>query len=267
MRIRTSPHAVVRRGHVRVPRVDGRALLPRVRPGGGPVSSPGPRARLGSRRRAPGRPRARPRRPLRSGGRHHPVGRRAGGPARRWPGGWWLTRRALAPLEALTSAVERTHERNLHEQLPRPGHGDELDRLTEVFNGMTARLDQSFQRIREFTLHASHELKTPLTVMQGELETACREEALTRRSARAAAQPARRGGAARQDRRRPVAAGEGRRRPGSARARARADGRPRSRGGRGRAAPRTRAQTSRSAWSPATPCACGATGIGCARCC
>lgn len=94
-------------------------------------------------------------------------------------GGWWLTRRALAPLEALTSAVERTHERNLHEQLARPGNGDELDRLTEVFNGMTARLDQSFQRIREFTLHASHELKTPLTVMQGELETACREEALT----------------------------------------------------------------------------------------
>jgi signal transduction histidine kinase len=94
-------------------------------------------------------------------------------------GGWWLTRRALAPLEALTSAVERTHERNLHEQLSRPGNGDELDRLTEVFNGMTARLDQSFQRIREFTLHASHELKTPLTVMQGELETACREETLT----------------------------------------------------------------------------------------
>ena len=94
-------------------------------------------------------------------------------------GGWWLTRRALAPLEVLASAVERTHERNLHQQLPRPGNGDEVDRLTEVFNGMTARLDQSFQRIREFTLHASHELKTPLTVMQGELETACREAAPT----------------------------------------------------------------------------------------
>ena len=94
-------------------------------------------------------------------------------------GGWWLMRRSLAPVEALTRAVERTHERNLRQQLPRSGNGDELDRLTEVFNAMTARLDQSFQRIREFTLHASHELKTPLTVMQGEIETACREESLT----------------------------------------------------------------------------------------
>ena len=94
-------------------------------------------------------------------------------------GGWWLVRRSLAPIEALTRAVEKTHERNLHEQLPRSGNGDELDRLTEVFNAMTTRLDQSFQRIREFTLHASHELKTPLTVMQGEIETACSEESLT----------------------------------------------------------------------------------------
>jgi signal transduction histidine kinase len=48
-----------------------------------------------------------------------------------------------------------------------------------VFNEMTARLDESFQRIREFTLHASHELKTPLTVMQAEIETACRDEAVS----------------------------------------------------------------------------------------
>jgi signal transduction histidine kinase len=94
-------------------------------------------------------------------------------------GGWWLTRRALAPVAQLTEVVEKIHERNLREALLRTGNGDELDRLTEVFNAMTARLDDSFNRIREFTLHASHELKTPLTVLCGEAETELRDESLT----------------------------------------------------------------------------------------
>ena len=62
-------------------------------------------------------------------------------------------------------------------RIPRSGNGDELDRLTEVFNSMTTRLDGSFKQIREFTLHASHELKTPLTILRGELETALHDEA------------------------------------------------------------------------------------------
>jgi signal transduction histidine kinase len=91
-------------------------------------------------------------------------------------GGWWLIRQALTPVTVLTQAVERLSERSLHEQLPRSGRGDELDRLTDVFNAMTVRLDTSFQRVREFTLHASHELKTPLTILRGELEIALRDE-------------------------------------------------------------------------------------------
>jgi signal transduction histidine kinase len=93
-------------------------------------------------------------------------------------GGWWMMRRALAPVAALTRAAERVNEHNLGDRLPQTGNGDELDRLTEVFNAMTERLNQSFARIREFTLHASHELKTPLTVMHGELETALQHGAL-----------------------------------------------------------------------------------------
>ena len=94
-------------------------------------------------------------------------------------GGWWMMRRALAPVAALTAAAERVNEHNLGNRLPRTGNGDELDRLTEVFNAMTERLNQSFARMREFTLHASHELKTPLTVMHGELETALQDQALS----------------------------------------------------------------------------------------
>ena len=93
-------------------------------------------------------------------------------------GGWWLTRKATEPVAALTRAAERINEHNLRERLPRTGNGDELDRMTEVFNRMTERLDESFRRIREFTLHASHELKTPLTVLHAELETWLGQEGL-----------------------------------------------------------------------------------------
>jgi signal transduction histidine kinase len=93
-------------------------------------------------------------------------------------GGWWLTRRALAPMTKLMDTIEKLHEKNLGEKIPRTHNGDELDRLTEMFNAMTSRLNNSFQRIREFTLHASHELKTPLTVLCGETETALRDESL-----------------------------------------------------------------------------------------
>jgi signal transduction histidine kinase len=93
-------------------------------------------------------------------------------------GGWWLTRRALAPVKNLTDAATKIHERNLRDPLPRTRNGDELDRLTKVFNDSLARLDDSFKRIHEFTLHASHELKTPLTVMCGEAEIASRDDSL-----------------------------------------------------------------------------------------
>lgn len=90
-------------------------------------------------------------------------------------GGWWLMRRTLIPINTLAQQMENIHAHNLHQPLPRTGTGDEVDRLTEVFNAMTTRLDQSFQQMKEFTIHASHELKTPLTVMRAELETALQE--------------------------------------------------------------------------------------------
>lgn len=93
-------------------------------------------------------------------------------------GGWWLTGRALKPLAALTKSAKSIDERTLDRPLPRSGNGDELDELTAVLNAMQNRLHDSFKQIREFTLHASHELKTPLTVMHGELETALRDNHL-----------------------------------------------------------------------------------------
>lgn len=94
-------------------------------------------------------------------------------------GGWWLMRKTMAPVAAITNAGKEISETNLKVRLPRSGNGDELDRLTEVFNSMIARLDESFSRIREFTLRASHELKTPLTIIRGEIETALNEGSLS----------------------------------------------------------------------------------------
>jgi signal transduction histidine kinase len=93
-------------------------------------------------------------------------------------GGWWLMRKALAPVATLTDAARNVNERNLNQQLPRTHNHDELDQLAEVLNAMTARLNDSFTRIHDFTLHASHELKTPLTVLCGETETELRDESL-----------------------------------------------------------------------------------------
>jgi signal transduction histidine kinase len=94
-------------------------------------------------------------------------------------GGWWLTRRTLRPLAELTRAAKGIDERTLDRALPRSGNGDELDELAAVLNTTQMRLNDSFKRIHEFTLHASHELKTPLTVLHGELETALRDDGLS----------------------------------------------------------------------------------------
>lgn len=94
-------------------------------------------------------------------------------------GGWWLLRRSLAPLDHLTVAAERMSAENIKEALPRTFNGDEVDRLSEVLNGMNQRLWSAMSEIHEFTLHASHELKTPLSILHGEIETALEKPGLT----------------------------------------------------------------------------------------
>ena len=86
-------------------------------------------------------------------------------------GGWFFTGRALRPLEHVIEAAEKLDEHTLGVRLPQKKCDIEIARLVHVFNNMSARLESSFVRVREFTLHASHELKTPLAVMRGDLET------------------------------------------------------------------------------------------------
>src|SRR5581483_2302422 len=85
-------------------------------------------------------------------------------------GGWWLMQKSLEPVASLAQIASNITARNLKARLPRTHNGDEIDQLAEVFNAMLERLDASFLQIHEFTLHASHELKTPLTVLCNQAE-------------------------------------------------------------------------------------------------
>ncbi len=93
-------------------------------------------------------------------------------------GGYFLVRKALAPVDKISSSAEQITLHNIKERLPIARTGDELERLSISLNHMIARLDDAFQQNRRFIADASHELRTPLTIMRGELESIVEDEHL-----------------------------------------------------------------------------------------
>lgn len=87
-------------------------------------------------------------------------------------GGWWLAQRALRPIETLTLAAEGITARGLDTRIPLGQEDQEFERLIVVFNNMLDRLEKSFHQAVRFSADAAHELKTPLTILQGELAEA-----------------------------------------------------------------------------------------------
>jgi heavy metal sensor kinase len=89
-------------------------------------------------------------------------------------GGFWLSRRALSPVDRIIRDAQSISSQNLQKRLDVPLSGDELQRLSETLNQMLERLEQAFRRITQFTADASHELRTPVAVIRTTAELALR---------------------------------------------------------------------------------------------
>jgi signal transduction histidine kinase len=91
-------------------------------------------------------------------------------------GGWWISRRALAPVDEITKVARSITVQNLSKRLSVPQTGDALQRMSETWNEVLARLETAVDRTRRFTADASHELRTPVALIRSTAELALRRE-------------------------------------------------------------------------------------------
>ena len=87
-------------------------------------------------------------------------------------GGYWISRRALGPVDKITAKARSISIRNLSDRLPVADTGDELERLAETCNAMLVRLESAVNQIKQFTADASHELRGPLSFTRTVAEVA-----------------------------------------------------------------------------------------------
>jgi heavy metal sensor kinase len=91
-------------------------------------------------------------------------------------GGFWMSGRALAPVDRITKHARAIRAANLSTRLPVPASQDELGRLTQTLNEMLDRIEAEMKRIVQFTADASHELRAPLTLIHTAAEFSLRRE-------------------------------------------------------------------------------------------
>jgi heavy metal sensor kinase len=94
-------------------------------------------------------------------------------------GGWLLARKALRPVDRMTSEAEEIGIDRLNERIAVPRAGDEVSHLAETLNAMLDRLEQGVDEKRRLIADASHELRTPLAAMRSELDVSLRADELS----------------------------------------------------------------------------------------
>lgn len=91
-------------------------------------------------------------------------------------GGYFIIYKSFFPIEQISQNLKEINSKNLSRRLVRLENGDEIDNLSNEVNNLLTRLEISFEKISQFTNDASHELKTPLTIIRGEIEIALRKD-------------------------------------------------------------------------------------------
>ncbi len=90
-------------------------------------------------------------------------------------GAWWVSQRALKPLEEMTNTIRQIKAKGLDQRISPQDEDREFSELIALFNDMMEWIEKSFHQAVRFSADASHELKTPLTVLQAQLEQAVHE--------------------------------------------------------------------------------------------
>jgi signal transduction histidine kinase len=109
-------------------------------------------------------------------------------------GGYLIAEHSLNPLKKLNKQIREINSENLSIQIDHDDNGDEISELIKNFNTMTSRLDSSFQAQRQFIEDASHELKTPLAIIQTNLDAAKLDKKITKSEASGLIETAQRSG-------------------------------------------------------------------------